>query len=631
MPLPDLPERLPWIRFWSPRKTRTHGTSSEFFEGQQGLHGEHPHPQAASLADITPENGLLVLCGEPGLGKTSELELLRESLTTPLGEKERLIHLKAREFESFPDLQSHLDGHPDWQNWLADGDRLTILFDGLDEGLIRMPTFVARLRSFLETKPTNRLRLALSCRSFEWPEAEGEQLSSLWTREESAGYIFELEPLRREDAKLAAEQIGHDGDKFLQAVQQADVASLASRPITLFFLLDEFAGEEFRATSRPELYKNGCRRLCEENNPERARLLRRFSREECSTDEKIDASGKLACALLLGGKHSIWFPTSSESPVPSGNVCHATALIDSGLLRENTVEQVLGTGLFTALGGDCFGFTHQTFAECLAGQVLSELPLAQLRTLLCATDPASGAEYVIPQLIELAAWVAGDHAGFFTHLIDIEPAALLRSGVAFAAPDNKARLVERLLDLAGKNQFFDDSDYWRFWRDLDHPELPRQLINALTDPQGHAMVRRVAVGIAEACRRPEIIPTLFGILRTQDADRYFRSSVADALCNSMPDDRLAELEPLARCKVGSDPDQSILGYALQRLVPRHWSVPMLYRFLDGQKILTFSAAIGGHWTTFQCTWTIVTFSLGSVQFRIGRVAFHPQASDGKSA
>ncbi len=597
MPLhPHSAVRFPWIRFWSPRKTRDHGTSSEFLEDPLGEFGKHVHPHAAVLADITPDTGLLVLCGEPGLGKTTELELLRERHAACASGKERLIHLKAREFESFPDLQSYFEDHPDWKAWLADACSLSVLLDGLDEGLIRMPTLVARLRSFLETKPVERLQLVLSCRSFEWPEAEGEQLASLWAKRENAGFIFELEPLRREDARLAAEQRGHVGDKFLEAVHRADVASLASRPITLFFLLDEFRGEEFQATSRSQLYKNGCRRLCEENNPERARLLRRFSREECSTDEKVDAAGKVACGLLIGGKNSIWFPTSSQSPAASGNVCHSTDLIDSGMLRENAVEQALGTGVFTAFGRDCFGFTHQTFAECLAGQTLSQLPLPQLRSLLCATDPASGAEYVIPQLVELAAWVAGGHSGFFAHLIDIDPGALLRSGVAFAEPDHKARLVQRILDLAGKNQFFDQSEYWRFWRDLDHPGLPRQLIDALIAPQPHLMLRRVAIEIAEACRLQELVPTLFDILKSEHGERYLRDSVARALCASMPDDRLVELEPLARGEVGPDPDQSILGHALQRLVPEHWSVADALPFIGRTRNPNY---FGSYWRALE--------------------------------
>lgn len=566
--------------------------SAEFFEDPHGLFGKDLHPQAATLSEIIPETGLLVLCGEPGLGKTTELDHLRESLMACVGQNDRLIYLKARVFESFTDLQGHLDSHPEWQAWLSNHDHLTILLDGLDEGLIRMPTLVARLRSFLENKSKERLRLVLSCRSFEWPEAEGDQLASLWAKKEDAGFIFELEPLRREDARLAAEHRGHDGDKFLEAVHRADVASLASRPITLFFLLDEFLGEEFQATSRSQLYKNGCRRLCEEHNPERASLLRRFPREESSTDEKVDAAGKLACSLLIGGKHSIWFPTSILSPAGSGNVCNSTELIDSGLLRENAVEQALGAGVFTALGGDRFAFTHQTFAECLAGQTLSRLPLPQLRSLLCATDPASGAEYVIPQLIELAAWVAGDQSEFFTHLIDADPPALLRSGLVLATPDQKSRLVARLLDLASDNQFFDESVYRRFWADLKHSRLADQIKNVLELPNQGLMVRRVAIDIAKACRLPELISTFLDILKAQEGDRYFRSSVADALCACTPDDRLAELEPLARGEVGPDPDRSILGHALQRLIPTHWSVTDALPFIGK----TFSSNyIGSYW------------------------------------
>lgn len=65
---------------------------------------------------------------------------------------------------------------------------------------------------------------------------------------------------------------------------------------------------------------------------------------------------------------------------------------------------------------------------------------------------------------------------------------------------------------------------------------------------------------------------LFEILNSHRGDRYFRSSVSEALCACTPDDRLDELEPLVRGEVGPDPDQSILGHALQRLVPTHWSV-----------------------------------------------------------
>jgi hypothetical protein len=228
------------------------------------------------------------------------LALLREAPSPSSGNEDQLIHLKAADFHSFSDLQAEINGLPAWQAWLSGDDNLSILLDNVDEGHIPMSTLMAEFGSHLENKPTERLRLILlSCRSVEWPKEEKKHLASLWKKEENVGFIFELEPLRREDARFAASQRKHDGDKFLEAVYRADVPSLASRPITLFFLLDEFRGNEFQATSRRQLYKNGCRRLCDEHkiNPERARLLRRFSREECTTDEKVDAPFVLDCRL----------------------------------------------------------------------------------------------------------------------------------------------------------------------------------------------------------------------------------------------------------------------------------------------------------------------------------------------
>lgn len=569
-----LPEskQLPWTRFWSPRKTRDHGATDEFFEDPQELFGKHLHPFAATLPKITPETGLLVLCGEPGLGKSYELELLRGDLAASEEAQDYIISLETRIFESFTDLQSHLVGIPSWQAWLTEGKPITILLDGLDEGLIRIPTLVSRLKAFLESKPVNRLRLILTCRSFEWPVLEGDQLASLWPDRGESGFAFELEPLRRKDALTAAERRGYDGEKFLEAVHRANLASLASRPITLLFLLDEFHGAEFENMSRRHLYKNGCRRLCEEHNQGRATILRTRQGEISSTDEKFTAAGILACGLLLGGGSSFHTLSSYEFTEPESTVLRAKDLIDCGLISEATVQQVLGTGLFAGKGPNGFGFAHQTFAEFLAAQTLADLPLPHLTSLLCAKDFATGDEYVIPQLVELAAWVAGDHPAFFDHLLNVDPPSLLRSGVLFARPDQKAALVERVLELADKNRFFDELDYWRFWKDLDHPELPSQLQRTLEAPISGLMVRRIAVEIAKACRRAEMVPTLFALLKSGEGEQYFRSSVAEALCECMPDDRLGDLEPLLHGEVGPDPDQSIFGEAMQHLVPRHCSV-----------------------------------------------------------
>jgi hypothetical protein len=82
-----------------------------------------------------------------------------------------------------------------------------------------------------------------------------------------------------------------------------------------------------------------------------------------------------------------------------------------GPLTEDVFYDAVCSAIFTSRGPHRFGFAHQTFAECLAAQFLSRLPLVQIRKLLCARD--AGQEHVIPQLAETAAWAASIREDFF--------------------------------------------------------------------------------------------------------------------------------------------------------------------------------------------------------------------------
>ena len=68
MQILNVRHRLPWTRFWSPRKTREHGTSGEFFEDLEGILCKQLHPQAATLFGFFPRfSGWLPVVG-PGEG-----------------------------------------------------------------------------------------------------------------------------------------------------------------------------------------------------------------------------------------------------------------------------------------------------------------------------------------------------------------------------------------------------------------------------------------------------------------------------------------------------------------------------------------------------------------------------------
>ncbi len=232
--------------------------------------------------------------------------------------------------------------------------------------------------------------------------------------------------------------------------------------------------------------------------------------------------------------------------------------------------EAIGTGLFTSRGPNRFGFAHQTFAECLAAQYLAKLPLIQIRRLLCRRD--GNDEHVVPQLSEMAAWLAGMRDDFFGHLLRWEPEIMLRSDVSKAQHQRKAELVEALLERAKRGELFDERNTDRFLSTLNHPKLGQQLRPYMTNASLNVVVRRIALKIASLCRLSELTDDLLAVVMNQGDNQHIRDGAASALEHCIPDYRLAALIPLAKGEMGADPDDTIKGCALRRLVPIIWPV-----------------------------------------------------------
>ena len=362
-----------------------------------------------------------MLYGEPGIGKSTELASIREIVQTagvPTGTN--ACWLTFDEIADLADFRRRTVESAAWKQWRNGNELYTLVVDGVDEGLLRVSNFVNDLRAILSEEPIERLRLIVACRTAEWPMAMGQKLLSLWPSKPVVS-LYELCPLRYKDAQIAATAHGCDADKFLHAVQERNAVALAARPITLFFLLDEFRQHGTLPKTHRELYERGTAQLASEVNVERLELLRVLRKTSAGiTDvERLRAAQQLACLSLVSGSTGICV---SSRTLPPGNrdlpIDDAIGQNTSGVTA-GALDEAIETALFTSLGEHRFGFVHRTFAECLAAERLRVLPLVQLRRLLCQRDERG--EYVIPQLAELAAWVAGVHPAFGEHLLCIEP------------------------------------------------------------------------------------------------------------------------------------------------------------------------------------------------------------------
>jgi hypothetical protein len=582
---------IPWKRFWIPLDTPIHvGDDGRGFltdpEGEY-LHSLNAlaHPLASS-ADYP----CLVLCGDPGLGKSTELSSLASTYQKTLGPSDNLIKLDFRDIPNENVFARKTFQSPQWQKWTAGPGQMTLIIDSIDEGLIKIPSFLRYLRAELDLYPIGRLRLVLACRAAEWPRAEGKYLLDLWgarlgqneevnpTQDIKLFGTLELCPLRHQDVRLAATSYGLDPDLFLEAIYQKSLAGLACRPVTLLLLLREFKAKAKIPDTYRNLYESATRRLLGEVNPERAEALKiSRARGDRPTQTLLYAAAqRIGAGLILCGRSAI---STSTHGTTQENDLHISDLEDrpTGLISEKVLLETLYSPLFTSYGPHRHGFCHQTFAESLAAEFLSEMPLSQIRNILCGGD--ANQEYVIPQLGETAAWLAAKRDDFLTHILAIEPVILLRSDMSKVTDERKEQLVDALLTGAHGEEIFDENEYHRFYHALRHPRLASQLRPVIEDRTANRVARRMAIDIGEACRVQELAPIYLERVNDSSDLQHIREQCASALEEAIPAGKLALLIPFALGKVSPDTEDSIRGCAIRRLVPDLWSLSESLRAL----------------------------------------------------
>lgn len=468
---------------------------------------------------LVRQAGCVVLTGDPGMGKT-------QTLARFFAAQDAASFLRV-EFRDVPDAATFTEETTKsvaWRKWRRGSGFLTLVIDGVDEGLIKITGFVSYLTGMLRKVPVERLQVILACRSHEWPQSEGEALGALWRKVPGAHCgVFELCPLLERDVLLAAGVVlgtaapAKTAREFLQAVRHHHVIGLSSRPITLKMLLSEFVAGGGFSVSHRELYLRSAVRLCNEVDPERRHRLRNINLLRLQLDQRrrLRAAQRIAALLLLGGRSAIW--TGAEggqtaTDLTIAEICGEAETLDGVefTVDQAMVEAVLETPLFWARGPHRAAFYHQTFAECLAAEYLKTLSLAQLRPLFCRRD-AHG-EFVHPPLGELAAWLAAGSSAFLQHLLKHDPETLLRSDVSAIKQNARADLVDAVFAKAKAEQLFDARGLEKFFHTLKHPGLGAQVRPVLRDRTANPVVQRVALDFVETCKVVELFDDVAALL-----------------------------------------------------------------------------------------------------------------------
>ena len=574
--------RYDWTRFWCRNSESFELDFDGFLVDPEAEHGGARNPSVHKLAtlDNTP---CLILLGEPGIGKTTALAENSRGATSdeslPTSEK---LSIDLASFGSETRLISAVFESDAAKAWLTGQHHLSVWLDSLDECRLQLEHIAKLLAEQLEAwRPQlRRLSLRVACRTAEWPRLLTEKFHDLWG--EDAVGIYELLPLRRRDVLAAASGNGFDADDFLQEVIRADAQSLAMKPVTLDFLLRQFRNQGSLSASQKDLYENGCRLLVQEENLSRQGAGQRGVLDPA---ERLRAAELIAAMTMFCNKQAVCLEAmsvpESDDVLSLLEIRSAFDTADAAVAyTEEQIRDTLSTGLFSGRGESRVGFAHRTYTEFLAASYIakSELNAAERLKLIRHADDSNGK--TVPQLAEVAAWLASYDREVFDDLLRTDPQVLVRSDCADLSSEKKQELVARLLKLAEQGELlYQDWGHRDHYHTLNYSGIADQLRPVVVDVTQDEAARELAFTIAEECRVTELEQDIVAVALNVDDDERSRYLAARAVLIGGGEEARVALKPLGIGPPQHDSELRIRALVLGRLWPEHITCEELFASL----------------------------------------------------
>ena len=531
-------------------------------------------------------NSCLVLLGEPGIGKTTELE----RAVVVAGENAHYVDLGA-----VPDaetLRLLIVDAPPVRTWRAGDGSLVLFLDAFDEAIAERAVLGRVLIDELGGLPRERLRVRIACRTADWPATLADRLADLFTE----ARVYELQPLTRGDVVAIAEESGVDGEAFLSAVTERGAGPLARVPLTLRFLLDLFRVDGALPTERVDLYREGCRELCREQNRSRLETNRTGS---LTAEERLTIAERIAGATVLGGRSAVRVRgTGAASAIVElaelDGGCEWTSADVVAIAGDVDVDQprlreTLATGLFSGRGDDVVGFAHHSYSEFLSARFLHRHRFDVRRALNLMAQERGGRQRIVPQLAGVSGWLADIDSDFLEWLIANEPEVALRADVAAMDDARKSALVDALLARADAERL----------TELGHSSLGALARSDLADQlrpwvrsQGSGPARRLAIELTGAAGASDLYELLVERVLDPEEEMRIRIDCGWALWKNAEPDLRAQLKPLALDAPETDTDDDLKGVALLCTWPESITVEELVQTLTPPKVDNYLGAYG---------------------------------------
>lgn len=579
-----------WKRFWSPPNGQINLFDGGFLQDptEDGI-GKFANPDLVTLS-LLGEHKCLILLGEPGIGKSTEIE----SLYTEVSKKEpgKTLQINLRDIPTPEIFKEELEKSPQYQDWVKNGTPLHLFLDSFDEGIFSFKSFTNYLVLLLNKNvdKIQNLYLRISCRTAIWQPYLDDSLKTLWSENITK---YELCPLTRSDVLTALKDSGIDSDKFMKEVAEKGVVGLAGKPLTLQLLIDVYQKEGKLPTKKTDIYSQGCELLVDE--PDASKKADHSTKPTLSLQKRISIAERIAMATIVGGKLVITSESKAkalEGEISIGELQGTEIVGDTSFSAgENEISEVLNTGLFSARGGGKMGWAHQTYGEFLASRYISrhKLKWQQIRSLLFQDILSNGTFQIIPQLYEVGAWVANLSSDFFDRAVLIDPEFLLLSDVNVATDGQKKILVDQILKGLEQGDLFDRPEIYNEvnFRKLNNPALSEQLEPYIKEQSKGIVVRRSAIEIALACEIKSLEEFLLGIALDETDSLNIRVRAARVIAEIASNSSKAKLKSLLASGFTKDIEDELKGVVLQALWPKHITTKELFNLITPPKRSNF--------------------------------------------
>ena len=516
----------------------------------------------------------LLLLGRPGSGKSRELRFAESEGW--LGQPSVLV--EAKEIATTdPSIYLPAILSP------AAAEPTRLIIDGLDEVLLQNPNFVVQLKAWfrrhLDPQGRPRHHLAISCRWADWPQAQVEELASLWPPNDFERLV--LCPLRRSDVVNTLQRRFRDNaDAFWQQMHNLHLRHVACWPQGLLGLMDQFedSGFEKLASSHAEVIHDQIVRHCRLADSPDDTLRWQQSAEGAEWRQRV--AGRLAAAMIWSGKAQVDL-TGTAARMHYEALTPADFATTEELWEGHRVtvkltdldELVHRSSLMKRLSSqNRWVFQSQVHQEWLAACWLAAQKLDGTRLHQIFGTVVDGRWTVFPVLKATAAWLARFDGEFRKLVLLNDPLVLLRMDGASLPEREREEIVDALLKATHEIRVVDSGIRHAHLPSLKHSGLAKQLARWLTDENACEAAKDLAIEIAEKTELTELAGLLWDLF--PETDGRLQVKVAGALSHLTREGFDEKWRAVLQGDIPLDQRGKLLGAALDVMVIKSRKVPV---------------------------------------------------------